>query len=128
MDVTRYYPLCFADEAESNDSKQPLNLMTRDELTRVGFNGDLELRPGDQRLANLSVCGSDVDWFRFDIANGDVVDARIERQESMVMGDTTIGLHDAAGNLMPIPVGTNQNAINSVLFRITLLRARTTLR
>ncbi|MGB0648523.1 MAG: hypothetical protein ACPGQS_15165, partial [Bradymonadia bacterium] len=111
MDVTRYYPLCFDDEAEANDTRQTaFNLMMRDELTRVGFNGNLELRPGDQRVTNLSVCGSDVDWFRFDIANGDVVDARVERQESMVMGDTTIELHDAAGNLMPIPVGTNQNA------------------
>jgi hypothetical protein len=115
FEVTRYYPLCFEDSNEVNDSQQTAyDIMGDPALTRVGFNGEVELRPGDQRLTNLSLCGGDVDWFQFDIAEGDVVDARIERQESMVMGDTTIELHDAAGNLMPVPVGTNQNAVNSV--------------
>ncbi len=114
-EVTRYYPLCFDDEGEVNDTKETaFNLMGVDAFTRVGFNGELELSPGDQRMTNLSLCGGDVDWFRFDIGAGDIVDARIERQETMVMGDTTIELHDAAGNLMPVPVGTNQNAVNSV--------------
>jgi hypothetical protein len=114
-EVTRYYPLCFGDQGEANNSQETaFNLMSEESFTRVGFNGQLELRPGDQRLTNLSLCGGDIDWFRFEIGAGDVVDARIERQESMVMGDTTIELHDAAGNLMPVPVGTNQNAVNSV--------------
>lgn len=113
--VTRYYPLCFVDDAEPNDAEvAAYNLMTEASFVRIGFNGQSELRPGDQRLSDLSLCGGDVDWFSFEIQDGDIVDARIERNETSVLGDTTIELLDSTGTLMPNPVGTNQNRENSV--------------
>ena len=63
-------------------------------------------------MADLSLCGGDADWFSFN-QDGDVVDARIERNETTVIGDTTIELRDSTG-ADALSCGYESNAENSV--------------
>ncbi|MCA9540059.1 MAG: PPC domain-containing protein, partial [Myxococcales bacterium] len=99
--VDRNGVLCLPDASEPNDRAEvAFDLMRVPEFIRPGFDGINELIPGvDHALSMRTLCADD-DWYSLVLRDGDDLEARIDRLEAGVMGDTIIEIRDARNALL----------------------------
>ena len=100
VSVTRQNILCIEDVAEPNNAGEvAFNLMDREGFVYNGFDGQRELVPGqDLRLANLTLCDDDDDWYQVTLRENDDIEFRLERLEANQRGDTAVSIFNAQGN------------------------------
>ena len=94
LDVTfdRFQALCGTDSEEPNDvGDEATDLMQRPAFVRTAFAGGIELRPVvDLEVIDRWLCGGDEDWYRVELAAGDVLSATVERPADGLAGDVVV--------------------------------------
>ncbi|MBV71360.1 MAG: hypothetical protein CMH52_08415 [Myxococcales bacterium] len=111
--VSRQNILCIDDVAEPNNvGESSFNLMDRDGFVFNGFDGQRELIPAqDLRLANLTLCDDDDDWYQITLRENDDFEARLERLEDNQRGDTEVTIYNANGNELASGLSGERNNV-----------------